>query len=494
MRVFVYSTHNLWQSHHETDLEIIQRHLDEGDEVFNIVCKGHFASCDTNVHHEITTCLKCRDVGNCGRKMLSGAVGELAVVIDGIRENTQAQRQGLSYRNMEELLALRIDNFDLGYAVASSVISKLREPEPDLKRYEGIVNNFLQSALDVYYSALQYFDQYKPDLVYVFNGRFAQVKAILRAAQACNIRCLVHERGSNIHRYSLYENTTPHDRKYMVSRMIRHWHDADGVAREEEGARFYIDRAGGVAQSWFSYVDDQRKGLLPADWDKSKRNVIIYNSSEDEFASIGNEWKNELYTSQNEGVERLVKDCMKYPDIHFYFRIHPNLRNVHNSQTEGIAKLSAPNLTVISANDPVSTYELLFNADKIVAFGSTVGIEAVYWGKPSIQLGKSYYEDLGGTYVAKSHEDAVGLIGTVLVPKDKTAALIYGYYMNSYGIPFKYYKATGFISGTYKGVNLHDCESGITGLYRRVAHTPLLHKAANYIAARYRVHKYKLWF
>jgi hypothetical protein len=87
----------------------------------------------------------------------------------------------------------------------------------------------------------------------------------------------------------------------------------------------------------------------------------------------------------------------------------------------------------------------------VLTFGSTVGIEAVFWGTPSIHAGVSYYHHLGGTYNASSHEDVIALLKADLPPKDRTAAFVYGYYLNTYGIPFKYFQATGVGAGRFKG-------------------------------------------
>lgn len=112
------------------------------------------------------------------------------------------------------------------------------------------------------------------------------------------------------------------------------------------------------------------------------------------------------------------------------------------------------NLTVIDAESDISSYDLLFNCEKILSFGSTVGIEAVYWGKPSIQLGHAYYNDLCATYKPFTHTKAIEMIIAKLSSMDKTPSLIYGYYFNSFGIPFKNYSPIGLFDGLYLGKNI----------------------------------------
>ena len=72
---------------------------------------------------------------------------------------------------------------------------------------------------------------------------------------------------------------------------------------------------------------------------------------------------------------------VRNPEYHFYLRIHPNLTNVHFEYREKLLALEEiyPNITVIDAPSPISTYALMDVADKIIVFGSTAGAESVFW-------------------------------------------------------------------------------------------------------------------
>ena len=50
------------------------------------------------------------------------------------------------------------------------------------------------------------------------------------------------------------------------------------------------------------------------------------------------------------------------------------------------------------------------NADKVISYNSLMGIEAVYWGKPSILLGRRPYENLEVVYKPKNHLSVMNLI------------------------------------------------------------------------------------
>lgn len=466
MKIFVFSTHALWQPHLETELEIIQNHLNKGDTVYRFVCDGTLPVCDVNNDHALQTCLKCKQMSLCGKALLEGSVIDLPLIHKASIIKNKAGVVSYSYGSIEELKNIYVDNFDAGVASISSVISWLREPNLDVIKNKESIDYCLSSSIEVYYSALHYMQEYKPDVVYAFNGRLVHVKPILRAAEKLNIECLIHERGHNKDFYELFKNTTPHDRKYVVKKMQELWDLADSSKRNEIGESFYTERAAGKSQGWHSFTDKQQKGLLPDNWSETKRNVVIFNSSEDEFASIGDDWKNELYDSQLGAIAKIIKDCLKFPDIHFYLRVHPNLSKVDNSEAKEIKKLSSSNLTVIEAESLISTYDLLFNCEKVLAFGSSVGIEAVYWGKPSIQAGKSYYFDMNATYKPASHEELIEMMGKKLEPMDKTPALIYGYYFKMFGIAYKYYVAKTLATGEFKGVNIDEKVSAEGNIFK----------------------------
>jgi hypothetical protein len=91
----------------------------------------------------------------------------------------------------------------------------------------------------------------------------------------------------------------------------------------------------------------------------------------------------------------------------------------------------------------------------VLTFNSTVGIEATFWDKPSILAGPSLYDQLGSNYIPTSHEEVMSLLlQRNLQPKGKHGALMYGYFFNSFGKPFRYFQPEHFSGGTFKGVDL----------------------------------------
>ena len=186
----------------------------------------------------------------------------------------------------------------------------------------------------------------------------------------------------------------------------------------------------------------QKEGSLPSNIDthKDKRIITIFISSEYEFSAIDKIWLQRFYKDQNEVVEKLLTK-VKNEDIYFYIRIHPNLKGHDNTQTRFLKKFKADNVTVIFPEEDIDSYSLIDISEKIITFGSTIGLEATYWGKPSICLGRSYYEDLNVSYHVNSYEELYKMVlkkGLKTLPKEGT--LKYAYWSISLGINYQFYK------------------------------------------------------
>jgi hypothetical protein len=202
-----------------------------------------------------------------------------------------------------------------------------------------------------------------------------------------------------------------------------YWLQFTGDAAAAAEGFYAFKRAGGFINDHRSYVLGQTRGMLPKGWDATKHNVAIFNSSEDEFAAFGGEYDQTLYINQTEAMHRICAALADDPEVVLWLRIHPNLSQVHWSFAQRLLLLEErfSNVRVIRGDSRVSTYDLLDACNTVVSFGSTVGVEAAYWGKPSIMLGRCIYECFGSVYVPSTHEEAVGLMrtrGLAPLPRD----------------------------------------------------------------------------
>ncbi len=355
----------------------------------------------------------------------------------------------LKYASVEEIKSLEYKHSFIGYAALSTYLTITRNLFPLIDdEFQSYFNGLLIVAArltDIAYCAI---DRVKPDWVGVFNSRLVCCRPIVDVSKYLNQNFVSYEvrfdRNNKISK-QFYVNSTPHNIE-TNTKMINDLWESQNVPTEEKRAiaqQFFDKRRNAIAAADKVYIAGQQSGLLPDDWDKTKHNIVIYNSSEDEVAALGTEYTaHALFSSQYQGIKYTFEKYRDRQDIHFYLRIHPNLKNVPYQYHKKLYELgSIKNVTVIPGDSPVSTYTLMDNADKIIVFGTTVGFEAAFAHKPVILLSESLYRYLDITYVAQTIEEYDKLIcDKTLQAKDNLGAYKLAYYlMNDEFAPFEYY-------------------------------------------------------
>ena len=450
MKILIYMPFSDWVPHLATDLEIAAKHIDEGDDVHIIQCSGDLPSCEPNPNHYKFRCSLCKSKRDKG----------LALINLPEQNRHELDLNDFSryldlpdFPSMQELKAFEIDGFDVGMTVASTLISMVRESDLDLSHFNNFIRENILMSIAIYDAIKYHLQEIEPDVFYLFNGRFAALRPALRAAQDIGVKTFVHERSSVLQRYTLIEGTYPHDIEYQKTQIGKHWNNERPRTEKENIAKqWFNSRRRGENQGWYSFIKSQKKGNLPDGFEPSKRNVAIYVSSEDEFESIHG-WQNPIYKNQIDAINSIINaDIDK--NIRFYIRIHPNLKGLKNTQTRELSELKGANLTIIPADSKIDSYELMDVCEKTIAFGSTMGIESVFWGKPSILAGRSLYEGLKGCYIPKDHDEMIDLINRRLEPLPNIGALKFGYWQSVAGIPYVYYSPESIRGGKFMGVYL----------------------------------------
>jgi hypothetical protein len=458
--VMFFHSHNLWPSHFETELELIELLKKEGIKISSFICNGTLVGCDINPSNNLNQCSKCINIRKKGYDLISLLDNVIEVKPDKNKPFPIAEK----IISIEDVKKLHYKNFDVGYAALSSIVSRVRNPYITYDDYKTEFDNLIQKSIGTYNFFLSKLEHLKPDAVIIFNGRFAYSRALVRACEALGIKYYTHERGASKDKYMLFENALPHDISYFNKLLQESW-DNKQVKEDEKvsiGKQFYIERAKGKQQSWFSFTDKQNKDELPEYWDENKHNIVIYLSSEDEFIAIGDQWGKTLFKNQIDGLKYIFRDTFDAKMIKFYIRIHPNSKTLKKF-IEEIFEFENEQIRIIHPESTISSYKLLKKADKIITFGSTMGIEATYWGKPSINLGNCFYKDLNVTYNPNDVGEVITFINNLtLLPKHKLNTLKYGYHLSSVGYDFEIYHPAGIMKGTFKGKDLQ-AEEGFHG-------------------------------
>ncbi|MES2857176.1 MAG: hypothetical protein V4692_15005 [Bdellovibrionota bacterium] len=457
MKVLVYAPLAVLGHHFETDLEVIQTHLDKGDDVTVIHCEGALRPLDFMACKGGLRCNYCRSRRTDGMKALKGASKLHSMVLQPLaKPDFVISDETLS--SIEGIKTIEFRGVDVGAAYASSLISDLRDPKPDMTGAIEKTREAMQLLAGLTEQVDSILTSVKPDLVYFFNGRFTLYRSLLRLCQIRKIPFLVHERGGNNTTYSLTENTFPHDIDAKHVEIESFW-SREGHTLQEKlsiGSTWFENNARGKSGSWYSFVESQAASMLPPQWNPDEHNVTLFVSSEDEMAAVPG-WEIGIFDSQYEAVRFILASFSSRPEFRFYVRIHPNLRGLKNKDTDRLRAIGDgfDNCVVIPPESEVSSYALLKMSAKTLTCGSTTGIEATYWERPSILIGKAFYMHLGATYCPASREELISLVGDrSLPPLPKENAIRYGYWATTIGFPFQYYRATTLTTGEFNGIRI----------------------------------------
>lgn len=432
--VLVYST-VLQGAQESLQLDEAIEQYKNGNKVFFLHCDASVGGCNNNPRFNRCLCRLCvRYQKMLMDKYLPAGIVRLSVG-DLIGDGTHAPgKVKFDYDNCSELQNVVYKGVEIGMGCVSTYISLTRNMYPAVTPSSRVYfDRLLESQVVLTDAVNSFLDVNKIDLIVFHNGRYAQYKPLLDIARQRGIDfvCTEAQRDSKgIIRKNYFYNTIPHDIGVNTRKFFSIWENADVATREEIGRNFFERKRGKKATGDKIYNANQTDGLLSDNWASDKENIVIFNSSEDEYCAIGRDFDSrKFFKSQLDGIRTILEHYKNDVTKHFYLRIHPNLNDVGFKYHTDLYRLDYPNLTVIPGDSRISTYALIDNADKIITFGSTVGAESAYRDKPVINLGPSLYNELGITYIPGSMDELWEIMDTPGLPgRYNENVLKYGYY------------------------------------------------------------------
>ena len=465
-KIVVFAPYASVDSSFGIDLELVQGHLNRGDQVTLVTCGADLDRCDRNPHGSKLVCRDCIAKSELGVAALNNTgllsvrkIGELAD--RKILSNSVTDLPPV--KDITSLKRLSIMDLDVGYAAASSLITLSGSAQPDLKRYSRLLQGLVSSYLLTFFTLTKLFKNSQNDKMYVFNGRYSVTSAAIKAAEASGIDYATHDRGRSHKHYAVFDNANAADMRWFSEKVEERWVDADDRNREKIVDEWFLKKRSGQPLEWVSFTAAQKENLLPESWSMDCQNYVVYTSSENETAALGPEWENRLFDNQASGIRFLASqlaklDAKSSSKSRLYVRIHPNQTNASKAEVQKFTDIKMDNVEIVLPSSKVSTYALLDASYAVITFGSTMGVEATYWGKPSILLAPTFYMNTDSCYTPQDLDEVTSLIRSKLTPKPRIGAYKYGYLMATLGDTFSYYEPIDFLRGTFNGKTLRSKE------------------------------------
>ena len=401
------------------------------DVIYWCYCKNALSSCFGNLNGSPPICQFCHNM----YRRYGAKYGENVHMIPIDKKNFVHSIHYWSFDSVEEIRSIIYKHVYIGDSILSLYVTYTRDQDvKDIDSFRSFFKQIVDDICDFVDFSYELIAQIRPDEIISYNGRLFDNRLFYDVANAMGIQytSLEVEFGNG---YPLrkvhFSGGLPHSIKINTQKILDLW-DYSPLTKERKidiASSFFVRRRDGeLIADVAIYTSLQESGKLPSKFDITKRNIAIFNSSPDEFFALGDEWEKTLFPSQYEAIEYMLNHSSSV--FHYYLRMHPNLKSVNNKACLDLYNLEKyDNLTIIPPDSNVSTYSLMEVCEKVITFGSTMGVEASFWGKPSILLGRSLYENLDACYRVSSKEEVISLIEGYLEPKSKIGAIKYAYYL-----------------------------------------------------------------
>ena len=270
---------------------------------------------------------------------------------------------------------------------------------------------FLRSARKIASSANSILDSVQPDQVVVLNGLFLFESIFTALCHQRNISFITYER-------ALMLDTFVFKRDGIAGffRVDEDWERLSSVplssSERQELQQHFSDRqtGGGVSDNYWRSISSA------SDYSSSgtTRGVLFTNLVWDS-AVIGQDI---AFGSIVDWLVAAIEEFGRRPNSELIIRVHPaevklsgreSRERMEDALRKRIPQLPN-NIRLVSAEDTVSSYELMESADFGLVYTSTTGLEMALHGKPVIVAGQTHYRDRGFTVDVNNREEFVTAI------------------------------------------------------------------------------------
>ena len=397
-----------------------------------LICGGGLSSCYKNPTGDKAVCFSCRlGTNRLIRRFRIEESFDVITLFSVLRSQNAPSFKNDCFGNPASLKSISYCGVPIGEGVASAVVSSRRDHLTEFTTYERkhLVKN-LQDAARVVDAGLKLFGgESNIDELVVYNGRNFCSRGLLEVAWRYDVPTVVTENGGRGQESLItFKNSLPHGIEENTRKAFKLWNEQpDLKLKESIGAEFYIKNAEGRNPVGKSYSSSIGSICRP-----DRKNVVaIFTSSDDELFAVGRDWGGTV-SSQIDGLKKVLSVLGNLSSSYVFVRAHPNLKAVPSQITAEFEELceSFSNVEYISPKSDVSSYQLVRIVDKVITFGSTIGIEATFFRKPSMALRDPIYRRFDACYLGHRmpiHEFEHWLLHSP-EPKPVSGALVYGYY------------------------------------------------------------------
>ena len=374
------------------------------------------APCPFNLYSQKSIYSASQSKLDKGLAQLKGNFKLISVPDINWRKNKLTEFEKKNITNKKKIKDLNYKKIDIGLSSWATYLDGTRDLNLDGYFSKSLMLRIFKSSKSLVNNFEKILKNEKINEIFMYNGRRHNTRPLLRLANKKRIKLQNLEHVTflnNTKGVRQFKNFMPNDLIFLKKEIMRHWNKNRG--NDEDVKKYFLYRKNNLLKNnQASHVFNQSKTLLPDNWNENKINIVYFISSQDEYAANGGEWFNSVYKDQNYSLVKISKDFLKKNvenKYHLWIRIHPYLKGVKWKFNTDMFKFSEfKNIDVIKPESPISTYRLMEKCDKVLGYHSITTVEANFWRKPSMLLGRQYFENMNCCHRANNHQDVIDFI------------------------------------------------------------------------------------
>ena len=419
-RVFFHSPYMAWSYHGAMEATLAHALQQRGAETTFTLCDSLFPECDVfrrgfqggqRDHRPSSACHFCQAQQATELATFHQPWTWLGRYIPRDMESTaRAFVDGLA---KDALLTATWADQPVGLWAQSSAFNQFRLSRIDLgnAHVEKVLRDCIYGAVISWEGLTRAFDEFKPDIVVAFNGRFFGHRVAVELARQRGLRLITHERGFRKSTALWRQGGMIHELD-TFDRIWHDWHDVPlALPQARETSTVFHNRRFGKDLNWKPFSpppeeESQLRAKLKLD---DRPIVACFTSSDDEWLTFP-ERRAGAFPDSLSWVPATVEAARQSPELQWVIRMHPNLKNFGTNQqavdqAEQVAQDLPENCRIVFPEHKVSSYTLADMAACGVVYGTTLGVEMASRGKPVVAVARGWYGDTDMVLAVRTPED-----------------------------------------------------------------------------------------
>jgi hypothetical protein len=313
-----------------------------------------------------------------------------------VQDDRRAAARWVQQLRPADYPAALFQSWPIGKWMKSSVHKHFRHNVLDLSdpTVASVYGSYLYSGVIAALALNRIFEEERPSVQLLFNGRMGPTRIALELAKLHGVRTICEERAYPIGRMMLFENTNCLDFSAFAA-LWDQWQAIPMVADEcEETADFFSGRWLGKSPDitvFSSKLNASAQILSDLGLDSGRPTLALFTSSLDEATDL--EPINEPFQNQYDWIDETIKYVAANPGIQLVIRVHPNAGSTRSfgANAQDLAYFEAlphrlpPNAKLIPSASKVSSYDLAAAAIGGLVWRSTIGLEMAAMGRHVIR-------------------------------------------------------------------------------------------------------------